>query len=104
MLHLIVDKRLARGRLTVIDATNLRDDRPWLLARARHWQRPTTAVLFDVPLATVQAQNASRDRVVPSEVVREFHGLLPTVDQLHDEGWDAVHLSSTLAHRSPTGH
>ncbi|MFB8016895.1 AAA family ATPase, partial [Streptomyces rochei] len=32
VLHLIVDKRLARGRLTVIDATNLRDDRPWLLA------------------------------------------------------------------------
>lgn len=104
VLHLIVDKRLARGRLTVIDATNLRDDRHWLLARARHWQRPTTAVLFNVPLTTVQAQNAGRDRVVPSEVVREFHGLLPTVDQLHDEGWDAVRLSSTLTHRSRTGH
>ncbi|MEU5234035.1 AAA family ATPase [Streptomyces anulatus] len=103
VLHLIVDKRLARGRLTVIDATNLRDDRPWLLARARHWQRPTTAVLFDVPLATVQAQNAGRDRVVPSDVVREFHGRLPTVDQLHDEGWDAVHLFSALTRRSRTG-
>ncbi|MFF8505914.1 AAA family ATPase [Streptomyces anulatus] len=105
VLHLIVDKRLARGRLTVIDATNLRSsDRAWLLACARHWQRPTTAVLFDVPLATVQAQNAGRDRVVPSDVVREFHGLLPTVDQLIDEGWDAVQLSSTLTHRSRTGH
>ncbi|MCX4523711.1 AAA family ATPase [Streptomyces anulatus] len=103
VLHLIVDKRLARGRLTVIDATNLRDDRPWLLARACHWKRPTTAVLFDVPLATVQAQNAGRDRVVPAHVVREFHGLLPTVDQLHDEGWDAVHLFSTLTRRSRTG-
>ncbi|MFI1576215.1 AAA family ATPase [Streptomyces anulatus] len=103
VLHLIVDKRLARGRLTVIDATNLRDDRPWLLARARHWKRPTTAVLFDVPLATVQAQNAGRDRVVPAHVVREFHGLLPTVDQLHDEGWDAVHLFSTLTRRSRSG-
>ncbi|CAM5327448.1 AAA family ATPase [Streptomyces griseus] len=103
VLHLIVDKRLARGRLTVIDATNLRDDRPWLLARARHWKRPTTAVLFDVPLATVQAQNAGRTRVVPAHVVREFHGLLPTVDQLHDEGWDAVHLFSALTRRSRTG-
>ncbi|MFD8712047.1 AAA family ATPase [Streptomyces anulatus] len=104
VLHLIVDKRLARGRLTVIDATNLRSsDRAWLLARARHWKRLTTAVLFDVPLATVQAQNAGRDRVVPAHVVREFHGLLPTVDQLHDEGWDAVHLSSTLTRRSRTG-
>ncbi|MYR14808.1 AAA family ATPase [Streptomyces sp. SID724] len=103
VLHLIVDKRLKRGRLTIIDATNLREDRPWLLARARHWQRPTTAVIFDVPLATVQAQNAGRTRVVPAHVVAEFHGLLPTVDQLHDEGWDAVHLFSTLTRRSRTG-
>ncbi|MFJ1804535.1 AAA family ATPase [Streptomyces sp. NPDC088180] len=103
VLHLIVDKRLARGRLTVIDATNLRDDRPWLLARARDWKRPTTAVLFDVSLVTVHAQNGGRDRVVPAHVVREFHGLLPTVDQLHDEGWDAVHLFSTLTRRSRTG-
>ncbi|WP_331761418.1 hypothetical protein OH797_39255 (plasmid) [Streptomyces anulatus] len=51
----------------------------------------------------MQAQNAGRDRVVPAHVVREFHGLLPTVDQLHDEGWDAVHLSSTLTRRSRTG-
>ncbi|MCR8945086.1 AAA family ATPase [Streptomyces sp. OUCMDZ-4982] len=102
VLHLIVDKRMARGRLTVIDATNLRSpDRPWLLTRARHWQRPTTAVLFDVPLATVQAQNTSRTRVVPEHVVREFYDLLPTVDQLHEEGWDTVHLSSTITTPAP---
>ncbi|MFE6985837.1 AAA family ATPase [Streptomyces griseus] len=103
VLHLIVDKHLARGRLTVIDATNLRDDRPWLLARARHWKRPTTAVLFDVPLSTVQAQNASRDRAVPAHVVRDFHTLLPTVDQLHEEGWDTVHLASTITRPQRTG-
>ncbi|MFJ9690380.1 AAA family ATPase [Streptomyces bacillaris] len=98
LLHHIADKRMERGRRTVIDATNLRSpDRLWLLGRARHWKRPTTAVLFDVPLATVQAQNAGRTRVVPDHVVREFHDLLPTVDQLHDEGWDTVHLVSTLA-------
>ncbi|WP_432009521.1 hypothetical protein [Streptomyces bacillaris] len=49
-----------------------------------------------MPLATVQAQIASRTRVVPDHVVRGFHGLLPTVDQLHAEGWDTVHLSSTM--------
>ncbi|MEU4181481.1 AAA family ATPase [Streptomyces sp. NPDC026589] len=100
LLHNIADKRLKRGRLTVIDATNLRTpDRPWLLSRARHWQRPTVAVLFDAPLATVQAQNAGRDRVVPSRVVRGFHSLLPTTAQLHDEGWDTVHLASALSTR-----
>nr|WP_078874429.1 AAA family ATPase [Streptomyces sp. NRRL F-5702] len=97
VLHSIADKRLRRGLLTVIDATNLRGpDRPWLLDRARHWQRPLVAVLFDVPLAIVQAQNAGRARVVPSDVVSEFHALLPTVDRLRDEGWDTVHLASTI--------
>ncbi|MFC9176767.1 AAA family ATPase [Streptomyces sp. NPDC057107] len=101
LLHHIADKRMERGRLTVIDATNLRGgERSWLLGRARHWQRPLVAVLFDVPLATVQAQNASRDRVVPAHVVSEFHALLPTVDQLHAEGWDTVHLASPLTHRT----
>ncbi|MYT77536.1 Predicted kinase [Streptomyces sp. MnatMP-M77] len=97
LLHSITDKRLKRGRLTIIDATNLRaPDRAWLLDRARHRQRPPVAVLFDVPLTTVQAQNAGRDRVVPDHVVRKFHSLLPTVDQLHDEGWPTVHLASAL--------
>ncbi|CAM5542765.1 AAA family ATPase (plasmid) [Streptomyces californicus] len=96
MLHSIADKRLRRGLLTVIDATNLRSDRPWLLNRARHWQRPTAAVLFDAPLATAQAQNAGRDRVVPPHVVAQFHALLPTIDQMREEGWDTVHLASTL--------
>ncbi|WP_308188165.1 AAA family ATPase [Streptomyces sp. DH7] len=100
LLRSIADKRLKRGRLTVIDATNLRSsDRGWFLARARHWQRPPVAVLFDVPLATVQAQNAARDRVVPSHVVHEFHSLMPTTAQLHDEGWDTVHLASTFTAR-----
>lgn len=53
-------------------------ERAGLLARARYWQRRTAAVLFDVPLATVEAQNASRDRVVPAHVVRELHGPTPT--------------------------
>ncbi|ALC32310.1 AAA family ATPase [Streptomyces sp. CFMR 7] len=97
VLYSIADKRLKRGLLTVIDATNLRGpDRLWLLGRARYWQCPLVAVLFDVLLGIVQAQNAARDRVVPSGVVAEFHALLPTVDQLHDEGWDTVHLASTI--------
>ncbi|MEW2065344.1 AAA family ATPase [Streptomyces sp. NPDC007002] len=97
LLRHIADKRMERGRLTVIDATNLRyADRSWLLDRAHHWKRPCAAVLFDVPLSIVQAQNAGRDRVVPSDVVSEFHALLPTVDQLHEEGWDMVLLASTI--------
>ncbi|MEO3978081.1 hypothetical protein [Streptomyces sp. CAU 1734] len=68
-----------------------------LLARARYWQRPAVAVLFDIPLATVEAQNASRDRVVRAHVVRELHDLTPTREQLLDEGFATVHLASELA-------
>lgn len=97
---LLLDARLARGLTTIVDSTNLRSHvRTGLLARARYWRRPVVAILFDVPLATVEAQNADRDRVVPVHVVRELHRLLPTTDQLHDEGWPTVHLTSTLTAR-----
>ncbi|MFI8007936.1 AAA family ATPase [Streptomyces sp. NPDC086010] len=94
---LILDARLARARTTIVDSTNLHVHvRAGLLARARYWQRPVVAILFDTPLATVEAQNAARDRMVPQHLVRELHQLLPTVDQLHDEGFTTVHLASDL--------
>ncbi|GGZ18342.1 ATP-binding protein [Streptomyces nitrosporeus] len=94
---LLLDARLSRGLTTIIDSTNLRPHaRAGLLARARYWQRPILAVLFDTPLATVEAQNAARDRTVPAHVVRELHQLLPTPDQLRGEGFTTVHLASEL--------
>lgn len=96
--NLLLDARLARGRITVVDSTNVFTHvRAGLLARARYWQRPIVAVLFDVPLATAQAQNAARERVVPSHVLRDLHAQMPTTDQLHAEGFTAVHLVSALA-------
>lgn len=96
--NLLLDARLARNLRAILDSTNVMAHvRAGLLARARYWQRPTMAVLFDVPLATVEAQNASRDRVVPVHVVRELHELTPTREQLLDEGFGTVHLVSELA-------
>jgi len=96
--NLLLDARLARNLRTILDSTNVMEHvRAGLLARARYWQRPTAAVLFDVPLATVEAQNASRDRVVPVHVVRELHELTPTREQLLAEGFSTVHLASELA-------
>ncbi|MFJ3576048.1 AAA family ATPase [Streptomyces rubiginosohelvolus] len=69
---------MARGLTTIVDSTHLRAPvRAGLLARAARWERPAVAVLFDVPLTTVEAQNAGRDRVVRTHIVREFHRLLP---------------------------
>ncbi|MDX3528237.1 ATP-binding protein [Streptomyces sp. ID05-39B] len=96
--NLLLDARLSRNLRVILDSTNVMAHvRAGLLARARYWQRPTTAVLFDVPLATVEAQNASRDRVVPVHVVRELHELTPTREQLLAEGFGTVHMVSELA-------
>ncbi|MFE4055558.1 AAA family ATPase [Streptomyces sp. NPDC059096] len=95
---LLLDARLARGLNVLIDSTNVfAHIRAGLIARARYWQRPAVAVLFDVPLATAEAQNAGRDRVVPVDVVREHHQLMPGAAQLHQEGFATVHLFSELA-------
>jgi len=96
--NLLLDARLARGRITLVDSTNIYPHvRAGLLARARYWQRPTTAVLFDVPLAVAHAQNADRVRVVPAHVLDELHAQMPTVDQLLDEGFTTVRLASEIA-------
>ncbi|MEV4975363.1 AAA family ATPase [Streptomyces scopuliridis] len=96
--NLLLDARLARNLRTILDSTNVMAHvRARLLARARYWQRPTAAVLFDVPLTTVETQNASRDRVVPPHVVRELHELTPTREQLLTEGFGTVYLASELA-------
>ncbi|MCL7496067.1 AAA family ATPase [Streptomyces sp. MCA2] len=94
---LLLDARLSRSLPVLVDSTNVYPNvRAGLIARARYWQRPAVAVLFDIPLAMVEAQNACRDRVVPSHIVREHHQLLPTTDQLHAEGFVSVHLASEL--------
>ncbi|WP_424892184.1 AAA family ATPase [Streptomyces sp. XH2] len=95
---LLLDARLARRLTTLVDATNIYPHvRAGLLARARYWQRPTTAILFDIPLETAQAQNANRARVVPTSVLRDLHPQLPTAGQLRSEGFDAVHRVGDLA-------
>ncbi|MEU2462362.1 AAA family ATPase [Streptomyces sp. NPDC012473] len=95
--NLLLDARLSRARTTIVDSTNLEKRvRADLLTRARRWQRPCVAVLFDVPLDVVEARNAGRERVVRPHVVRKLHQLLPTAEQLHDEGFAAVHLVSGL--------
>ncbi|MFE5560295.1 AAA family ATPase [Streptomyces sp. NPDC056544] len=95
--NLFLDARLGRGLTTIVDSTNVHVHvRNGLLARARYWQRPAIAVLFDVPLATVEAQNAGRDRAVPLHIVREHHQLLPTPFRLYDEGFTGVYRISEL--------
>ncbi|MFC8454705.1 AAA family ATPase [Kitasatospora sp. NPDC057223] len=88
---LLLDARLARSLTTVIDSTGLHAHvRAALLARARYWQRPCVAVLFDIRLERRQAQNAARQRVVPGHVLLDQERLVPTAEQLLAEGFTRV--------------
>jgi len=93
-LHRTVARRLANGRLTVVDATNTEPAfrRP-LLARARAAGLPATAIVLDFDAAVVNERNASRARVVDGDVIeRHLAAVRRTVDRdvLGREGFDQV--------------
>ncbi|GAA2984573.1 hypothetical protein GCM10010519_18770 [Streptomyces lactacystinicus] len=88
---LLLDARLSRNLTTVADSTGLLPHvRAGLLARARYWQRPACAVLFEVPLATRRLLNAGRERVVPDHVLVDQEQQVPTQAQLLAEGFVRV--------------
>src|SRR4051794_28544923 len=61
VLHLITARRLAAGRFTVIDATNLQGEgRKPLLALAARYHVPPVAVVFALPEEVCQRQNQQR--------------------------------------------
>jgi protein phosphatase len=94
VLHLVAAKRLARRRLSVVDATNLslRARRALLALAARH-RRPAVAIVLDLPLATCRARNAGRGRIVAEDVLVEQHRRLDeALAAMHDEPYAAVHL------------
>ena len=94
ILHRDLARRLAAGRLTLVDATNLRaSNRRPLLQRARAAGVPVAAIVLDLPPAVVRARNGERARVVDDEVIdRQLRGLRETVDgpQLEREGVDPI--------------
>ena len=62
-LHRTVDRRLAAGAMTVVDATNAkREYRRPLIERAHATGTPVVAIVLDLPPSTIHAQNASSNR------------------------------------------
>ncbi|HET7678003.1 MAG TPA: AAA family ATPase [Candidatus Limnocylindrales bacterium] len=95
VLHLVAARRLARGRLSVVDATNLgRAARRTLLGMAAAFRRPALALVFDLPLELLLAYNGQRPgRVVRREVIEEqLRRLEATLPLLPREGYAAVHV------------
>jgi protein phosphatase len=72
VLHYLARKRLARGLLTVVDATNVRaEDRRALVAIAREYHCLPCAIVVDTPEHVCQERNLQRaDRQFGVHVVR----------------------------------
>jgi len=72
LLHEIVRKRLARGRLTVVDATNVQPEaRKSLIALAKEFHLFAEAIIFDLSERVCQDRNVLRpDRQFGPHVIR----------------------------------
>lgn len=74
VFHEIIKGKMRHGELAVADATNLKTfSRRNLEIIATNNGRPVVYICIDVPLETVLAQNANRERVVPEDVVRKHY-------------------------------
>jgi protein phosphatase len=97
VLRFVAGKRLASGRLTVIDATNVQAEgrRPFVALAREHHVLPV-AIVLDVPEKVCHARNASRpDRAFGPHVVRnQIRDLRRSVRELQREGFRYVHVLS----------
>jgi len=103
-LHRALTRRLAEGRLTVIDATSVQPHaRRALLSRAVATAVPAAAIVLDLPAEVVLARNAARTgaALVPEEAVRaQLADLSRTLAREPAERWRGfavVHHLSTAA-------
>ncbi|OYV35509.1 MAG: polynucleotide kinase-phosphatase [Rhodospirillales bacterium 20-64-7] len=95
LVNTIASKRLARRRLTVIDATSVRpEDRKHLVDLARRYHALPVAIVFDIPEAACVARNQARtDRKIPDQVVRgHVQRLRRSLRGLDREGFRGVHV------------
>ncbi|GAB2730145.1 polynucleotide kinase-phosphatase [Kitasatospora kifunensis] len=94
LLHFIVGKRLAAGRLTVVDATNVQPAaRKQLVALAREHDVLPIAIVLDVPPGVCAERNRSRpDRDFGAHVIpRQHRELRRSLAGLEREGFRKVH-------------
>jgi len=95
LLRLIVAKRLRRGRLTVVDATNVQAKaRHGLLAFAMKNSRPAAAIVLNLPAAICLTRNNARPdrRVSPDVVEKQVADLTASLPSLSQEGLQKVYV------------
>ncbi|MCX4979077.1 polynucleotide kinase-phosphatase [Streptomyces sp. NBC_00620] len=96
VLHYIAGKRLAAGRRTVVDATNVQSEsRKQLIELARQYDVLPIAIVLDVPEEVCAERNAARvDRAdMPRRVIqRHTRELRRSLRHLEREGFRKVHV------------
>jgi len=99
-LYFIARRRLARGRLTVVDATNVQAAaRRQLVSVAREQHVLAVAIVLDVPERVCAGRNRARqDRQVPPHVIPQQHAQLRrSLRELRREGFRHVHVLRSVA-------
>jgi protein phosphatase len=99
LLHFIAAKRLAAGRLTVIDATNVQPEaRKPLVELARRWHCLPVAIVLDLPAPLCQARNRARaDRAFGPHVIRtQADQLQRALRSLKREGFRHIYRLDSL--------
>ncbi|MHA6763372.1 polynucleotide kinase-phosphatase [Streptacidiphilus sp. PAMC 29251] len=96
VLHYIAGKRLAAGRITVVDATNVQPEaRRHLVNLAREYDVLPVAIVLDVPPQVCAERNALRpDRAgfSPHVIQRQQRELRRSMKFLEREGFRKVHV------------
>jgi protein phosphatase len=98
VLNFIAAKRLAAGKLTVVDATNVQEEsRRELINLARTYHCFAVAMVLDLPESVCHSRNAARsDRKFGPHVVRRQHSMLrKSLRGLEREGFRYVHILSS---------
>ncbi|HEV2471706.1 MAG TPA: polynucleotide kinase-phosphatase [Chthonomonadales bacterium] len=94
VLHFIAAKRLAAGKLVVIDATNVQPEaRKPIVALARQYHCLAVAIVFDLPEAICRQRNAARpDRDFGPHVIgNQMRHLRSALRLLEREGFRRIH-------------
>jgi protein phosphatase len=99
VLHFVAAKRIATGKLTVIDATNVQSEaRTSLVALAREYNCLPAAIVLNVPEALcIQRDEERPHRKVGASVVQLHHQQLQkSLADLEKEGFRPIYILDSL--------
>ena len=98
VLDLIVERRLKRKLITVVDSTALeRERRDSYVAAARKAKVPVYAIRFETDDNVCRTRNRGRKHPVPPKVLKgQLEAAAALLGTIHEESFDAVHVAAPV--------